>query len=153
MADLILPHAPVDTPDDGLPIGDAAAACGITPDTLRRTASLPAHDLAWVASLVMLRETGMPISEIRKMAQPCRQPGTDSERLALLELHGDRVIAEQQRIARHLVAIENKIAFYRAALPYGVSVSRCQRVARDVSALGFWSSPCRPIGVRLVGLA
>jgi hypothetical protein len=101
----------------------------------------------------MLRETGMPISEIRKMAQPCRQPGTDSERLALLERHGDRVIAEQQRIARHLEAIENKIAFYRAALPYGVSVSRSQRVARDVSALGFWSSPCRPIGVRLTKAA
>ena len=88
----------------------------------------------------MLRETGMPISEIRKMAQPCRQPGTDSERLALLERHGDRVIAEQQRIARHLEAIENKIAFYRAALPYGVSVSRCLGASVLLETCRRWAS-------------
>lgn len=133
MSDLILPHPPVDVPDGGLSIGDAAAACGITPDTLRyyekedlllkpapRNGAgrrrYHAHDLAWIAGLVMLRETGMPISEIRQMAKLYRQPGTDLARLELLERHRDRMIAEQQRVARHLAAIEHKIGSYRAAL-------------------------------------
>src|SRR5262249_37287125 len=133
MSDLILPHVPVDPPAGGLSIGDAASACGITPDTLRyyekeNLLLKPAprneagrrryhtEDLAWIAGLVMLRETGMPISEMRQMAELYREPGTDLARLELLERHRDRVIAEQRRIARHLAAIEHKIGSYRDAL-------------------------------------
>ena len=136
MTELIVPHAPVDPPPSGLAISDAAAACGITSDTLRYYEKedlllAPAQrngagrrryhgrDLAWIAGLVMLRETGMPIAEMRSMAQLYRQSGTDPERLALLERHRDRVIAEQRRVAQHLEAIEDKIASYRAALGPG----------------------------------
>ncbi|MFC4243395.1 MerR family transcriptional regulator [Gryllotalpicola reticulitermitis] len=133
MSDLLLPHAPVRVPLAGFAIGDAAHACGVTPDTLRyyeredllleptaRDASgrrrYTARDLAWIAGLVMLRETGMPIAGLRRMAELYRTPGADAERLRLLEEHREHVIAEQRRIAQHLEAIEAKIASYRAAL-------------------------------------
>jgi DNA-binding transcriptional MerR regulator len=134
--DVLVPHPPAGVPDDGLPIGEAAAACGVSIDTLRyyEKADLllePAErdtagrrryhrgDLAWVAGLVRLRETGMPIADMRAMARLYRRRGTEAERLALLEQHRDRVIAEQQRIARHLSAIEAKICAYRVALAAG----------------------------------
>lgn len=43
-------------------------------------------------------------------------PAAEAERLALLESHRDRVVAEQRRIAGHLDAIETKIRAYRSAL-------------------------------------
>jgi DNA-binding transcriptional MerR regulator len=133
MTDLLLPHTPVEVPAAGIGIGEAAQACGLTPDTLRYyekenlllaaaardTAGrrrYTGRDLAWIAGLVMLRETGMPIAQMRRMAELYRTPRTDSERLRLLEEHRDRVIAEQRRIAQHLEAIETKITSYRSAL-------------------------------------
>jgi DNA-binding transcriptional MerR regulator len=133
MTDLLLPHAPVEVPPAGIAIGEAAQASGLTPDALRyyeREGLLlgPAardgagrrrytgRDLAWIAGLVMLRETGMPIAQMRRMAALYRTPGTQGERLRLLEEHRDLVIARQQRIARHLEAVQTKIASYRSAL-------------------------------------
>lgn len=134
MSDLLLPHAPVPVGAEGLSISAAAQACGVTTDTLRyyekedllleptaRDARgrrrYTERDLAWISGLVMLRETGMPIAQMRRMAELYRTPGADDERLRLLEEHRDRVIDEQRRIARHLTAINAKIASYRAALP------------------------------------
>lgn len=133
MTDLLLPHAPVEVPPAGIAIGEAARACGLTPDTLRyyekeglllgpaardaaRRRRYTGRDLDWIAGLVMLRETGMPVAQMRRMAALYRTPGTEGERLRLLEEHRDLVVAEQQRVARHLAAIEAKVASYQSAL-------------------------------------
>ena len=131
MDQLLLPTVDVDVPPVGLGIGAAAAATGMSVEALRyyeregllldptprngggRRRYGP-HDLAWIAGLVMLRETGMSIADIRVMAEISRREGTEAERLVALEHHRDRVVAELERTTRHLAAIEKKIAAYRA---------------------------------------
>ena len=131
MDQLLLPTVDVVVPAEGLGIGAAAAATGMSVEALRyyeregllldptprngggRRRYGP-HDLAWIAGLVMLRETGMSIADIRVMAEISRREGTEAERLVALEHHRDRVVAELERTTRHLAAIEKKIAAYRA---------------------------------------
>ncbi len=132
MSDVLIPAPPVTVPPEGLSIGDAARAVGLSVDTLRyyeKEGLLldPAprdgggrrrygrHDLAWLAGLVMLRETGMSIADVRVMAELSRRAGTEAERLVVLERHRERVVAEMERTRRHLAALDAKIATYRAA--------------------------------------
>ncbi|MFF3055709.1 MerR family transcriptional regulator [Streptomyces sp. NPDC057909] len=130
MDEVILPDVSVEVPPEGLPIGEAAALCGLSVDTLRyyEREGLTLHppprspsgrrrygagDLAWLAGLVMLRETGMPIADIRRYAGLARRQGTDAERLQLLEQHRREVIARMEQTRKHLAAIDRKIAVYR----------------------------------------
>ena len=127
---LLLPAVDIEVPAEGLSIGQAAAATGMSVEALRyyeregllldptpRNAGgrrrYRAHDLAWIAGLVMLRETGMSIADIRVMADLSRRSGTEAERLDQLERHRDRVLGDLARTRRHLAAIEDKIAAYR----------------------------------------
>jgi len=127
---LLLPEVDTEVPADGLSIGQAAAATGMSVEALRyyeregllldptpRNAGgrrrYRQRDLAWIAGLVMLRETGMSIADIRVMAEISRRPGTEAERLAELERHRERVLEDVARTRRHLHAIETKIAAYR----------------------------------------
>ncbi|MFD4994375.1 MerR family transcriptional regulator [Cellulosimicrobium cellulans] len=132
MSDLLIPVPPVEVPPEGLSIGDAARAVGLSVDTLRyyekegllldpaprdgggRRRYGP-HDVAWLAGLVMLRETGMAIADVRVMADLSRRAGTEAERLVVLERHRERVLAELERTRRHLAALDAKIASYRRA--------------------------------------
>ncbi|MFJ8767992.1 MerR family transcriptional regulator [Streptomyces clavifer] len=133
MSDLILPDVPVEVPPEGLLIGEAAAACGLSIDTLRyyeregltlnpapRSPSgrrrYGAHDLAWLAGLVMLRRTGMPITTIREYTALAREEGTDAERLDLLERHRAEVVVRMEQTRAYLAAIDRKIASYRHAV-------------------------------------
>ncbi|MGY5034153.1 MerR family transcriptional regulator [Streptomyces sp. 900116325] len=130
MDEVILPDVSVEVPPDGLPIGEAAAVCGLSVDTLRyyEREGLTLHpaprsssgrrrygtsDLAWLAGLVMLRETGMPIADIRRYAALTRRQGTDVERLQILEQHRRAVIESMEQTRKHLAAIDRKIAAYR----------------------------------------
>ncbi|MFF0286742.1 MerR family transcriptional regulator [Streptomyces sp. NPDC005262] len=130
MNEVILPDISAKVPSEGLPIGEAAALCGLSIDTLRyyeregltlqpapRSASgrrrYGADDLAWLSGLVMLRETGMPIADIRRYAALVRRQGTDAERLQILEQHRREVIARMEQTRKHLAAIDRKIAAYR----------------------------------------
>jgi DNA-binding transcriptional MerR regulator len=132
MTELLLPAPPVAAPAGGLTIGQAAAACGLSVDTLRyyeregltlsaTSRSSTGHrrygdrDLAWLAGLVMLRATGMSISEIREIAALSRRPGTEGERLAVLGRHRERVLERLAQTQGHLAAIDTKIAAYRQA--------------------------------------
>lgn len=136
MLALPLPNIPGNVPADGLTIGQAAAALGLPTETLRyydraglmldptpRNAAgqrrYQQSDLDWVGGLVMLRETGMAISDIRAVAAISRQPGTEAERLAVFEEHRRRVLDELARTQRHLAAINRKIASYRAIVQEG----------------------------------
>lgn len=127
----LTPQLDVDVPDEGLSIGEAAAAVGLSVQTLRyyeREGLLldptprrsnghrrfHRNDLDWLLGLVMLRETGMPIVKIRDVAALSRAPGTERERLEVFELHRQAVVAQLKRTEEHLAALDKKIAAYRA---------------------------------------
>jgi len=127
---VLLPHLEYDVPPAGLSIGEASRATGVGIEALRyyeREGLLldpttrdgggrrryAAADLRWIAGLVMLRETGMSIADIRVMADLSRTAGTEADRLVLLEQHRQRVLDAMARTQGHLLAIERKIAAYR----------------------------------------
>ena len=133
MATVIIPSLDAVVPEDGLSIGAAAEATGLSIDTLRyyeRAGLLldPAprdpggrrrygrNDLDWIAGLIMLRATGMSIADVRRMAELSRLAGTEAERLVVLEQHRLRVLAELDRTRAHLSALESKIAAYTAVV-------------------------------------
>jgi len=133
MSDIRLPDVGATVPADGLSIGDTAAVLGLPVETLRyydRAGLLldptprdaggrrryGTADLAWIAGLVMLRETGMSIADIRVIAELSRTPGTEAERLVLFREHRERVLEKIAQTQRHLAAIDVKIAAYEAAV-------------------------------------
>jgi len=133
MASVVLPTISTSIPSEGLAIGAVAEVTGLSIDTLRyyeREGLLldPAprdtggrrrygqNDLDWIAGLIMLRETGMSIADVRRMAELSRVSGTESDRLAVLEEHRVAVLADLDRIRGHLVALEKKISAYRDAI-------------------------------------
>ena len=117
-----------------LTIAEAAAQTGITAHTLRyyerdglmRTAvrrSASGHraydetDLAWITLIAKLRATGMPIRDVRQYAALVRAgAGNESERLALLKAHRERVLEQLDEVRSHLGAIEYKIDLYQGAV-------------------------------------
>ena len=131
MNQLLLPDAAVDVPAEGLSIGETATATGVSIQALRyyeREGLLleaaprdsggrrryRMNDLAWIAGLVVLRETGMSIADMTVIADLSRREGTEAERLVFFENHREHVLAEIERTRRHLAAIDAKIAAYRA---------------------------------------
>lgn len=133
MSEIRLPDVGADIPEGGLSIGETAAVLGLPVETLRyydRAGLLldptprdaggrrryGAADLAWIAGLVMLRETGMSIADIRAIAELSRTPGTEAERLVLFRTHREHVLEEIARTQRHLAAIDSKIAAYEAVV-------------------------------------
>jgi DNA-binding transcriptional MerR regulator len=128
-----LPAVDIDVPAAGLTIGRAAAVLGIPSETLRyydRAGLLrdPAPrndggqrrfqhaDLEWIAAVIMLRETGMPIRRIREVAELSRAEGTEHERLEIFLAHRRHVLSVLERTHAHLDAIERKIVAYRDAI-------------------------------------
>ncbi|MCS5713195.1 MerR family transcriptional regulator [Herbiconiux sp. CPCC 205716] len=133
MAAVILPTIDAEVPAGGLSIGAVSEATGLSIDTLRyyEKAGLlldPAprdpggrrryghDDLDWIAGLIMLRETGMSIADVRRMAELSRVPDTEAERLVVLEAHRERVLAELEHTRAHLTALEKKISAYTAVI-------------------------------------
>lgn len=131
MSELLLPQLDVEIPPEGLSIGEVARVTGVGIEALRyyeREGLLldpaprdpggrrryRAGDLAWIAGLVMLRETGMSIADLRVIADLSRREGTEAERLAFFSRHRERVIEQLERTKQHLAAIDAKIAAYRA---------------------------------------
>ena len=130
MSELLLPEIPVEIPPDGLSIGEASKATGVSIEALRyyeREGLLlektprdtggrrryQMNDLAWIAGLVMLRETGMSIADMTVIADLSRREGTEAERLEFFEKHRNHVVEQMARTRRHLAAIDKKIAAYR----------------------------------------
>ena len=133
MPSIELPTVGAFIPPSGLTIGAVADLTGLSVDTLRyyeREGLLldPArrdpggrrrygrYDLEWIAGLIMLRETGMSIADVRQMAVLSRIPGTESDRLSVLEAHRQGVLIDLDRTRAHLAALEKKIAAYRDAI-------------------------------------
>jgi len=130
MATISLPAVGIAIPPEGLPIGAVAEVMGLSIDTLRYyeragllldpTPRDPGgrrrygrNDLDWIAGLIMLRETGMSIADVARMAKLSRTEGTEADRLVVLEEHRERVLAELERTRAHLAALDSKISAYR----------------------------------------
>lgn len=133
MPDALVPELDHELPPEGVPIGRASELSGVGIEALRyyeREGLLldatdrdsggrrryHANDLRWIAGLVMLRETGMPIADMRVMAELSRTAGTEADRLVRLEEHRTRVLEALARTRAHLGSLDRKIAAYRAVV-------------------------------------
>jgi DNA-binding transcriptional MerR regulator len=118
------------TTTPALTISEAARSLGVSVHTLRyyeRTGLIDAvdrsandhrrygpADLDWVAFLLRLRATGMPIREMREYAEQRRAgASTFTARHGLLEAHRARVVAALDELRASLDLIERKIQTYR----------------------------------------
>lgn len=75
-------------------------------------------DLDWLGVLRCLRDTGMPIADMRRYATLALATGADAdatvpERLALLEEHAEHVTSTLELLHRQQQHLAEKIAFYR----------------------------------------
>jgi DNA-binding transcriptional MerR regulator len=117
----------------GLTVAQMAAATGVSGHTLRYyeraglirpvTRNLgnqrryQADDVEWVKFLLRLRDTGMPISQMRAYAELRAQGSATIEpRLALLEAHQRGLHDQIARLRNHEKALIAKIATYRQDL-------------------------------------
>lgn len=116
-----------------LTIADTAALTGLSPTTLRyyeriglidhveRTADghrrYRQADLAWLAFLLRLRTTAMPIRQMLHFAR-LRRGGqaTVRDRLELLRQHEASVRQQHEAVMRSLAAISDKIVHYEQTL-------------------------------------
>jgi DNA-binding transcriptional MerR regulator len=116
---------------DALTIQQTAEACGLSVHTLRYYERIGlikpvarrsnghrlyrADDLNWIAFLLRLRATGMPIAQMRRYAQ-LRERGTQlasvQERKAMLQQHALAVEAEINTLSETLAYLQEKIAVY-----------------------------------------
>ncbi|MGW1065962.1 MerR family transcriptional regulator [Streptomyces aureus] len=76
-----------------------------------------AADLAWLEFLIRLRETGMPIADVRRFAElRSRGDETVPERLAMLREHGAGLRERIRALRRDASALEDKIDHYERLL-------------------------------------
>ncbi len=78
------------------------------------------EDLAWLQTLSCLKETGMPLKDIRRYMELCQQ-GDDSlrERQEMILKQKESVKAQISALEAHLKVIERKIAYYDNAIAAG----------------------------------
>ena len=113
-------------------IGEIAKETGLPESTLRyyerkgliRVArdragrrAYPESDIEWVRFIRRLKETGMPLRDIRRYAD-LRYTGdaTMGERLDMLLLHREYVLEQQNKWAEYLQNLDGKINFYRQSI-------------------------------------
>lgn len=74
-------------------------------------------DVAWLAFVLRLKVTGMPLAEIKRYAE-LRSQGdmTVPQRLAVLELHRARLVVNIQELSHNLAALDDKIGVYRQSM-------------------------------------
>jgi DNA-binding transcriptional MerR regulator len=91
-------------------------------DTIDRSAGghrrFTDDDLRWLGILRCLRETGMPISDMRRYAELARSRHAASlaERIDLLEAHDMTVTARIAELRAQRAHLRDKIAYYRSEL-------------------------------------
>jgi DNA-binding transcriptional MerR regulator len=80
----------------------------------RRTYSQ--HDVDWLHLVRCLRDTGMPIADLRRYAELSADDATLQERLDLLAHHDAEVQAAIDALLRQQEQLREKIAWYRSQL-------------------------------------
>lgn len=115
---------------NAISIGELCRQCGLSPHTLRfyeaqgilrptgRAANghrrYRVEDVLWLEFVLRLKRTGMPLAEIRRYAGLRAQgEATLQPRLAMLELHRQRLAAEIDELATSASALDDKIRVYR----------------------------------------
>jgi DNA-binding transcriptional MerR regulator len=74
-------------------------------------------DIDWISLVIDLRETGMPLVQIRHFAELRRQgEATAIERLHILEQHQQALNQQMQKLEQHMTALQHKIAHKKAFL-------------------------------------
>ncbi len=74
-------------------------------------------DIAWIQFLRRLKETGMPLKDIRRYSQ-LRYAGeaTLPERLEMLRAHREYALAQRRRWEEYLNNLDEKIALYERSI-------------------------------------
>ncbi|MFC9588746.1 MerR family transcriptional regulator [Streptomyces sp. NPDC056944] len=126
-----------ETPVVPLSIGEVAERTGLTVHALRfyeregllvgpvqRTGGgrrrYTAADVEWLLICVKLRESGMPLADLRRFAELVRHGrGNEAERLQLLDTHRQRVDAQIQALEECRSVITWKVAVYAEHLARG----------------------------------
>ena len=76
-----------------------------------------ASDVAWLAFVLRLKATGMPLADIKQYAVLRAQGDmTVPQRLAALELHRERLVVSIQELSLNLAALDDKIGVYRQSM-------------------------------------
>ncbi|WP_217254473.1 MerR family transcriptional regulator [Streptomyces sp. AC602_WCS936] len=98
---------------EGLLVGPVRRTSGGS----RRYTSL---DVEWLLVCVKLRESGMPIADLKQFAGLVRQgPGNEAERLRLLDAHQRRVDAQIEALQECRAVIAWKVGVYAEHLARG----------------------------------
>src|SRR6266511_3388129 len=70
--------------------------------------------LDWLGILHCLRNSGMPVREMRRYAELAREgEATETERLRILQEHRERVLARMAELREALQVVDHKIEYYR----------------------------------------
>lgn len=78
------------------------------------------QDLEWLNLVACLKETGMPIKDIRRFVACCKEgDATLQERFDIFTRQKDAAEAKLEELQRHLEKIRGKIRYYAAALEAG----------------------------------
>ncbi|WP_350348778.1 MerR family transcriptional regulator [Agromyces sp. G08B096] len=117
---------------DALTPAQVAEATGFSLDTLRyyekeglirpveRTAGgrrrYRRADVDWLDLIKCLRDTGMPIADLKRYARLAQDESTLTERLELLEAHDRTVQAQIDRLRRQQEQLHHKMDWYREQL-------------------------------------
>lgn len=116
-------------------IGEMSGKAGLPPSTLRYYENkgllrvsrdgggrrdYGEGDIAWVQFLRRLKETGMPLKDIRRYAE-LRYAGeaTMPERLEMLRRHREYVLDQRRRWEEYLHNLDGKIALYERSIKGG----------------------------------
>jgi DNA-binding transcriptional MerR regulator len=72
------------------------------------------NDVLWLAFVLKLKVTGMPLAEIKQYAQ-LREQGekTMTPRMTMLKLHRQHLVAKIAELAECAIALDDKIEIYR----------------------------------------
>ncbi|AKG37262.1 MerR family transcriptional regulator [Paenibacillus durus] len=71
-------------------------------------------DILWIDFLIRLRNTEMPIRDMKKFAELRRQgDATVTERRELLEAHQENVLNQIKQLKNNLTKINEKIDYYK----------------------------------------
>ncbi|WP_432584476.1 MerR family transcriptional regulator [Streptomyces sp. HD1123-B1] len=126
-----------ETPADPLSIGEVAERTGLSVHALRfyeregllvgpvqRTSGgrrrYTAFDVDWLLICVKLRESHMPLADLKRFAELVRRgPGNEAERLQLLDAHRQRVDAQIQALEECRSVITWKVDVYAEHLARG----------------------------------
>ncbi|MEU2241450.1 MerR family transcriptional regulator [Streptomyces sp. NPDC018338] len=129
--------ATIETPAEPLGIGEVAERTGLTVHALRfyeregllvgpirRTAGgrrrYTTLDVDWLLICVKLRESGMPLADLKRFAELVRHgPGNEAERLRLLDAHRQRVDSRIQALEECRSLITWKVGVYAEHLARG----------------------------------